>query len=344
METMKNKIITGIFICLWISIFSLPAQTVIKATIDSTNILIGQQTKIRLEIAADKSQQLQLPLVSDTLMTGVEVLNISKIDTTDIGNNRIQMKYNYLITAFDSALYLLPPFKVIAGADTVYSQELALKVSTLQVDTESGKFYDIKDIRKVPFVLMDYLPTILLILAIIILVALAVYIVYRLINKKTLIPFKKEEQYVPPHVRALRRLDTIKEEKLWQKGKEKEYHSEITETLRKYVEERFHVRAMEMTSGEILSEIKKYSDADTVYDNLKQILILADFVKFAKYKPLPDENELSIMNAYLFIINSKMEEASEESNDKNETDIVENEINAKVDEKPESDNSLISKV
>lgn len=292
---------------MWISCISISAQTVIKATIDSTHILIGQQTDIHLEIAADKNQLLQIPLIPDTLMAGVEVLEISKIDTVDIGNNRIQMKYNYLITSFDSALYLLPPFKVIAGADTIFSAELALKVSTLPVDTESGQFYDIKDIRKPPFVLMDYLPTVLMILAIIALIALIAYIIYRLINKKSLVPFKKEEPYVPPHIRAIRRLDAIKLEKLWQAGRMKEYHSEITETLRIYIEERFGVGAMEMTSGEILDDIKKYSDADTAYDNLKQILILADFVKFAKYKPLPDENELSMMNAYLFVNDTKVE-------------------------------------
>ena len=317
---MKNsyriKTLVGIIICLWISIFPLSAQTVIKTTIDSTHILIGQQTKIHLEIAADKNQQLQIPLISDTLTAGVEVLDISKIDTIDIGNNRIQMKYNYLITSFDSALYLLPPFKVISGADTVFSAELALKVSTLPVDTESGQFYDIKDIRKPPFVLMDYLPIVMLILAIILFMALAAFIIYRLINKKSLVPFKKEEPYVPPHIRAIQKLNTIKLEKLWQMGRMKEYHSEITETLRIYIEERFSIGAMEMTSGEILADIKKYSDADIAYDNLKQILILADFVKFAKYKPLPDENELSMMNAFLFVNNTKKEELSEEIKEK----------------------------
>jgi len=319
---MKNsyriKTLLGIIICFGISVFSLSAQIVVKATIDSTQILIGQQTKIHLEIAADKNQQLQMPLISDTLTTGVEVLEISKIDTTDIGNNRIQMKYDYLITSFDSALYLLPPFKVISGADTVLSTELALKVSTLPVDTESGQFYDIKDIRKPPFVLMDYLPIILLILAIILLVVVAAFIIYRLINKKSLMPFKKEEPYVPPHIRAIQKLNAIKLEKLWQIGKVKEYYSEITETLRLYIEERFNIRAMEMTSGEILTDIKKCSDAESVYDNLKQILILADFVKFAKYRPLPDENEVSMMNAFQFVNNTKKEELPEEIKGKDE--------------------------
>jgi len=323
MAAMKNsyriKAIASVLICFWISAFSLSAQTIVNATIDSMHILIGQQTKIHLEIAADKGKALQLPMISDTLMTGVEVLDISKIDTFDIGNNRIQMKYNYLITSFDSALYLLPPFKVISGEDTASSAALALKVSTLQVNTESGKFFDIKDVRTPPFVLMDYLPGILLIVMILALAAVAGFIIYRLINKKSLVPFKKEEICLPPHIRAIRRLDAIKAEKLWQAGRIKEYHSEITDTLRKYIEERFPITAMEMTSGEILAEIKKYSDADIAYDNLKQILILADFVKFAKYKSLPDENELSMMNAYLFVNNTKKEEPVPEINRKDET-------------------------
>ena len=308
------------FACLWISIFSLSAQTVINATIDSTSILIGQQTKIHLEIAADKDQSLQIPMVSDTLMAGVEVLTISKIDTIDIGNNRMKMKYDYLITSFDSALYLLPPFKVITGTDTTFSSELALKVSTIPVDTESGKFNDIKDIRTPPFVLMDYLPVFLLIVAIIAFLALAVFIIYRIINKKSLVPFKKEEPFVPAHIRAIRRLEAIKADKLWQMGKIKEYYSEITDTLRKYIEERFGIGAMEMTSGEILTDIKQYGDANTAYDNLKQVLILADFVKFAKYQSLPDENELSMANACLFVNSTKEEELKEGTMQKGETD------------------------
>ena len=320
---MKNyfqiKTIAALLVYLWINVFPLSAQTVVKATIDSTHILIGQQTKIHLEIAADKNLPLQIPLITDTLMKGVEVLEISKIDTFDIGNDRMQLKYDYLITSFDSALYLLPSFEVVSGIDTAFSAELALKVSTIPVDTESEEFYDIKDIRKPPFVLMDYLTVILLIIAILVLAALIGFIIYRLINKKSLVPFKKEEPYVPPHIRAILRLDAIKLEKLWQMGKIKEYHSEITDTLRKYIEERFGVGAMEMTSGEILAGVKKHSDADAAYDNLKQILILADFVKFAKYRALPDENELSMMNAYLFVNNTKIEELAEETNETNET-------------------------
>lgn len=332
MNRIKSLLVIILLCVVGISIHA--QQPVIKAEIDSTHLLIGQQTLIRLEIAANKDQQLQLPMITDTLMQGVEVLEISKIDTTDIGNDRVQLKFDYLITSFDSALYLLPPFKVIAGTDTAYSKELALKVSTLPVDTESGQYYDIKDVIKPKFVLMDYLSIILYILLGLVVIAIIAYIIYRMKNKKSLVPFKKEEPYVPPHIRAIRELDEIKVQKLWQQGRIKEYHSEITDTLRKYIEERFEVGAMEMTSGEILEKIRGYSDVDASYDNLKQILLLADFVKFAKYKPLPDENELSMMNSYLFVNNTKKEELAAILNDKGE---LTGEVSLKPDNNNESE-------
>lgn len=304
----------------WIGIFSVPAQPpVIKAEMDSTHIFIGHQTQIHVEVAAGKNQTLQIPLIADTLMNGVEVLSVSKIDTTDLGNNRIRLKYHYLITSFDPALYLLPPFKAAAGADTAYSESLALNVSTLPVDTVSKQFYDIKGVVRPKLVWTDYLPQIIGIILGLGLLALIVFIIYRRMNNKTVIPFlKKEEPYIPPYERAIRGLDGVKAQKLWQTGKVKEYHSDITDILRKYIDERFDVPAPEMTSGEILDQLKGHSDADASRDNLKQILILADFVKFAKYSPLPDENELSLMNAYLFVNHTKKEELPAEENEKKE--------------------------
>lgn len=308
------------FVALWcLSVFCTFAQPpIIKAAMDSTHILIGQQTKIHLEIAANKDQQLQIPIQTDTLMKGVEVLAISKPDTTDIGNNRMQLKYDYLITSFDSAVYLLPPFVAIAGTDTAYSGELGLKVSTLPVDTESGQFYDIKSIVDPRFVLSDYLPVILSILGGVLAILLIIFIINRLKNKKSLIQFTKDKPDLPPHLRAINGLDEVKLRKLWQQGRVKEYHSEIADILRQYIDGRFAIGAMEMTSGEILDKIKGQGNVDASINSLRQILLLADFVKFAKYSPLPDENELSLTNAYLFVNNTKKEEIQTETEKKQE--------------------------
>ncbi|MCL1937181.1 MAG: BatD family protein [Candidatus Azobacteroides sp.] len=288
--------------CLWIGMQAEAQKPVISASLDSTQILIGQQTALHLEIAANQDSKLQLPYLPDTLMQGVEVLGISKPDTTDIGNRRMRIKYDYLITSFDTAVYLLPPFRLIAESDTSYSNDLILKVLTVKVDTVSGKYYDIKNVMNPPFVLADYVDILFYILGICILILIVVYVIFRKRKQRPIFPFAKEEKvFLPPHVRAIQALDAIKERKLWQQGQTKEYHSLISDTIRKYLEERFDVNAMEMTSNDILQQMQGMSAADFVFNPLKQILLLADLVKFAKYGASPDENETSMMNAYLFV-------------------------------------------
>ncbi|MCC8146806.1 MAG: hypothetical protein LIO93_10320 [Bacteroidales bacterium] len=308
------------FFCFFTTLAIYAQQPVIKAKIDSTQILIGQQTVIHLEIAADKNSNLQIPIIRDTLVAGIEVLNISAPDTTDIGNNRIQIKYDYHITSFDSALYLIPPFEVIAAQDTFYSNDLALKVATVPVDTASKNIYDIKDVVKPPFVLADYMNILFYILAACIVALIIIFIILRRKKQKPILSFKKEEKIIlPPHILAIQALDEIKQQKLWQHGKEKEYHSAISDTIRKYIEGRFNIYAMEMTSDQILRIVRGVSDVDFVFDKLKQLLLQADLVKFAKYHPLPEENELSMMNAYLFVNGTKKDELIENKED-NEDD------------------------
>ena len=287
-------------------------RPLIDVAIDSAAILIGEQTTLHLTVTADKDRPVQIVIPNDTLMTGVEVLNLSKADSTEIENDRLVIKQDVLITSFDSSLYLLPPLKVIDGVDTVYSNQVALKVSTIPVNADKPEeFNDIKTVWKPPFVWADYYPIIYGILLALFLICVIAYIVKRIRAKKSLIPFKKEEPKLPPHEQAIKELDEIKQQKLWQQGRSKEYYTLITDTLRKYIEERFGINAMEMTSGEILDLIRKNSEAQSVYENLRQILQLADFVKFAKMNPLPDENDLSMMNAYLFVNQTKEEEMVE---------------------------------
>lgn len=284
-------------------------RPLIDVAIDSAAILIGEQTVLHLTVTADQDRPVQVVIPNDTLMAGVEVLNLSKPDSTKIENNRMVIKQDVLITSFDSSLYLLPPLKVIDGVDTIYSNQVALKVSTLPVNVENPEeFFDIKQVWKPPFVLADYYPIIFGVLLALLLAVLAWYIWKRMRERKSLIPFKKEEPKLPPHEQAIKELDEIKQQKLWQQGRSKEYYTLITETLRRYIVGRFGINAMEMTSGEILELIKQTTEAQSVYDNLRQILSLADFVKFAKMNPLPDENDLSLMNAYLFVNQTKVVE------------------------------------
>lgn len=299
-------------------------QTLIDVSIDSAAILIGEQTVLHLTVTTDNGKNVIVPIPNDTLMTGVEVLNIAKADTTVIDNNRLLIKQDILVTSFDSSLYLLPPFKVIDQTDTIYSNQVALKVSTIPVNIDKpDEFNDIKDTWDPPFVLADYYLLIYGVLFACILICLIGYILKRLRNRQSIIPFKKQEPKLPPFEMAMKELDEIKQQKLWQQGRNKEYYTLLTDTLRKYMVNRFGINAMEMTSGEILELIRLESEANSSYNSLKQILELADFVKFAKLHPLPDENELSLMNAYLFVNQTKVVEVASPEESKESTEIKE---------------------
>jgi hypothetical protein len=302
---------------MWQSTKAGALESQIGVRIDTAEILIGDQTTLFLNITTDRGKTVYWPVPADTLITGVEVLSLSTPDTIDIGNNRIEIRQNILITSFDSALYLLPPFMVIDNGDTTYSEQVALKVSTLPANTDApNEFFDIKGVWKPPFVWADYYPVILGILLAVILAIAIIYIVRRLKNRKPLIPVRKKEPPLLPHEEAVRRLDAIKQQKLWQQGKNKEYHTQVTDTLRHYIFRRYRVNAMEMTTNEILTVLRHEFETRSAHDPLRQILLLADFVKFAKLHPLPDENDLSLKNAYLFVNQTKQVEVvkpSEES-------------------------------
>ncbi len=283
-------------------------RTLAEVSIDSAAILIGEQTVLHLTVSTSPNSPVQLLLPMDTLMRGVEVLGYSKPDSSII-DGRLLIKQDIVVTSFDAELYLLPPFQVVDATDTIYSNLVALKVSTIPVDEENpDQFYDIKNVWKPPFVLADYYLYIYGVLFALFLICVVAYILKRMRNRQPILSFSKPEVKLPPHQQAFKELDDIKQKKLWQQGRNKEYYTLVTDTLRRYMTTRFSMAAMEMTSSEILDIIRKESDADSVLENLKQILQTADLVKFAKWQPLPDENDLSMMNAYLFVNQTKVEE------------------------------------
>ena len=299
------------FLLLFTGGITMQAQTtLIDVKIDEPDLLIGEQTVLHLTITTDNGKLVYCSIPYDTIMAGIEVLTISKPDSTVIDNNRLMIRQDILITSFDENLYLLPQFIVIDDSDTIYSNQVALKVSTVEVNAEApDDFFDIKEIWKPPFVLADYYPLVFGILFILFMICVIGYVVQRLRNKKSTLPVVlKEELKIPPHELAIRELNEIKLQKLWQQGRNKEYYTQITDTLRRYIYRRFGINAMEMTSYEILNIITRENDARSVYDTLKQILQLADLVKFAKWHPLPDENDLSLAYSYLFVNQTKMDE------------------------------------
>jgi hypothetical protein len=287
----------------------------IKATarLDSTNILIGDQIKYFLEIDFPKNATVEFPQIADSLMSLIEVLGKSKIDTIDLDDKAFQKQIrSFTITSFDSGSYQIAPqwFKININGniDSVPTNGVTLNVQTMLIDTTRG-LTDIKMPYEAPITLKEVTPYIL---GIILIAAIVFLVIYSIKRRKKNKPFfaLPEKPKEAPHIIALRELDRIKNEKIWQKDKTKQYYSEVTDVLRNYIEERFEIRAMEETTDEILSNFRYRKDllSEKSFTNLSQILSLADLVKFAKYKTLPDDDNLTLVNSYFFVNDTKKEE------------------------------------
>lgn len=295
------------------SIHSLKAQQVtVKASIDTTQALVGDQLKLVLEIEKPKNKDVQFPQVPDTFSSNIEVVNRSKIDTFKLDDKeKERLTQQLLITSFDSGVHHIPPlyFRMKDGSrlDSAATRALAFQVHGMKIDTTKGPV-DIKMIYSAPVTLKEITPYIL---GIILLAAIIFFIFYYIKWKKKNVPLfsKPERPAEPAHIIALRELDRIKVQKLWQQEKIKQYYSEVSDTIRTYIQNRFDVQAMEQTSAEtigIFKQNKNLAEANSV-DQLQHILSLADLVKFAKYVPLPDDNNLTLMNAYFFVNQTKKE-------------------------------------
>lgn len=295
----------------------------VQATIQPAEIEIGEQALINLKVIAPKSQTIHFPIFEKDIVPGLEVITMLPPDTT-IENEVATMNFKYVVTSFDSTLYYVPHLSIFDGTDTIFSNSIGLKVTspvltdstvayleklntgqTDSIDFKQLQLNDIKALQKPPFVWTDYLWLLWIVLAVVVLLLLIGVVILMVLRKKKKGYFFTPPIVLPPHARALSELDQIKAEKIWQQGREKEFYTQITDTLRRYIHERFKINAQEMTSAEILSEMVKKVEIDSVNDNLRQILLVSDQVKFAKYKPFRDENDLSIVNAYLFVNQTK---------------------------------------
>lgn len=287
----------------------------VEASIAPTNIMIGDQPVLTIKVTKDVSQQIGLPEFKDKLTDNVEIIYQAKIDTIREENSRVMtLIRNYVITTFDAGDYRLDSFPIVHfinenRVDTIYSNAVNFKVNTYQIDTTTQVIYDIKAPIDAPLILSEIDEYIYLGLFILLLAAVLTYIIVKLRKKEAL--FAKPK--IPPHILAVNELNKIRELALWQNGKHKEYYTMLTDTVREYLEGRFGVGAMEMTTEEIMAAIKDDPINQKEKDNLYELLSLADLVKFAKFVPSIDDNEQSFNRAFDFVDSTKgAEETIEE--------------------------------
>ena len=288
---------------------SAAAQATVEATIDSIEILIGQQVEVSVKATAKEGAAVVFPDFKPQQMItpGVEVVSHNDSATVSIDNGMAVFTHKYRLTSFDGKLYYLPPFTVKVNGKPFKSKSLALKVLEVPVDTTKlDQFYGPKDVQDNPFMWSDWSVVFWLSVLMLVIMIVAYWLYLRLRDNKPIIASIKIVKKLLPHQKALKEIEVIKAEKMVTSENQKEYYTKLTDTLRRYIEERYGFSAMEMTSSEIIDRLTETQDQQAL-DELRMLFQTADLVKFAKYSTLINENDMNLVNAIEFINKTKLE-------------------------------------
>lgn len=297
-----------------------------KLTKDS--ITIGDQVVWNLEFSIPQDKEIVFAPYAPVIASyankeaqGEETLydNASKLcvvhdfllDTLSIKDGIKKLNAKVLFTSFDSGYFKLPqPVAVTKDGDTIYFETPAIEVTNVQIDTTNFAVRPLKEQIVYPITFAEVFPWILVVLG----VCVIGYLIYRYIKyrKENRDFFGKPIVKDPPHIIALRELESIRNQKLWQNGKDKQYYTAITDALREYIEGRYNVNAMEKTSAEILESLKDKQIEQKTFEELNELFSSSDLVKFAKFSPSAAENEEAILIAVRFVNTTFMQEMEQE--------------------------------
>ena len=278
----------------------------ITAAFDSTRILAGDQIFYTISIDQPSGVNLTTPVFRDTLSKNIEILRGPVIDSADSGNGRLRITEKYLVTSFDSGMYQVAPVyaevKNPDGLRRYYSDYARLEVMKYRVapPDSTSRIYDIIEPYKAQLTLREIIKWLIIAMA-----AAALvwgFFVYMKRFKKGKPGIEEVIIHEPAHIIAFRELERLRDEELWQKGQLKSYYSRLTEILRQYLENRYKVYSLELTTTETLQALVATGfRRDGEYDRLKLVLTTADLVKFAKYIPDSREPEIHYRNSWEFV-------------------------------------------
>jgi hypothetical protein len=294
-------------------------EVIVRAELDTSSALIGDQINLRLIVSKPASAQVNFPFLRDTLSPKVEIISISAIDTASHISDTFILHQNLLISVFDTGFFEIPPLDFPLNfhgvQDTLRTLPIFFRVYAVKTDST---LRDIKAIYKVPLSFREITPYLLLLIAIGILTWFLIYYLKKRKKGERLMSVRNPLE--PPDVIALRALQKLKEEKPWMYNKVKYFHIRISEILRVYIEQRFHIPALEQTTDEILSSLKPTMCKDSEISRLSSVLKLADLVKFAKVIPDIEEDAKQLSAASEFVVEtSKTEDKAPTSPEKDNT-------------------------
>jgi hypothetical protein len=307
---MKKCFYSSLVLIALLSCFALNAgaqKITVEARLDQPTIRIGDQTNLRMIVHQPIKEKINFPKLADTLIGKVQIVS-SKLDTVFDKNdhNIATVTQSYTITSFDQGTYTIPSYLIGSAEGVLKTNELTLMVQTVQVDTTKA-IYDIKQPMAVSYTFLDWLKDHWgwVVLGVTLIAAIGGGIWYLRKRPKVETAIKEVKPDVPAHIIALGKLQQLRDKKLWQQDGVKQYYSELSDIIREYIENRYIVKTQEKTTDEIFAALKYMDIANEYRAKLNQVLTLADLVKFAKEKPLPVDNELSIENALGFVLKTQ---------------------------------------
>ncbi len=276
----------------------------LKTTISRDSILIGDPVHWTLQATVNPATRIAFPRIDSTFFPGLALLQPQQYDTLKDKSGKEIYQTSFVFTSYDAGVYTLPamPMLIDRGGyvDTLFFQPVQLQVKSFDIDTATFKPFDIKPPIKYPVTFGEIVPFILLGLFLVAIALLLIYFIRRWRSNQPI--FGKIKPVEPPEVIAMRELQKIKEEKLWQDtGKVKLYYTRITDVLRNYIEARYQVPAMEQTSDEILHSLHELKLPEELLRKVQEMLSVSDLVKFAKYTPTIDDNEHNLNTTRQFV-------------------------------------------
>lgn len=293
----------------------------VTARFDRDSVMIGDQFHIEVAVEKDVMQMIDFPVLKGAeIVPNLEFLADYPADTLASDGRRQTIGKRYLVTIWEEGHYNIGKVPVLYFdknvVDTLFARDsLKIRVSTYEIDTAVDQPIDIKPLRKIPLKFGEISGWFALCLGVLALVVLGAWFLTKYRHKIPLLGGERPK--TPPHIEAIRRLEVLRHQKLPQNGRHKQYWSGITDILREYLESRFGIGAMEMTSDETLSALEDVRHQGLVdekrYKDLGGLLRTADLVKFAKAVPDDAESEAAWYDAYYFVEETKLVENDEKT-------------------------------
>lgn len=283
------------------------AQSVIASgSIDRDSIFAGQPFNFKLEVKSPDNYIIDWNGIKDSI-NNFEIIKKGEVIRTPINNSTdIVFTQNLTMTTFDTGYVEIPSIRIEYSKSaedttkhTCFTDYKDIFVKGVSVDTTMA-YKPIKMPIKQNITFEETAPYFGGVIVLAGLILLIIYLIKRSKKKD-----KAEEEdiktSIPAIITAREKLLNLKESNLWQSGKSKEYYTDLTDIAREYLEGQFNIEAIEMTSDEILEEVRRLNLSNNIYRNLEETLVTADLVKFAKANPNPSQNEMAFNNINTFV-------------------------------------------